>query len=159
MRIVVVRVRDAANFLEFRDLLVEYELTLPIALRHGRVPDVKAVRKAYDEPNAGFTASVGNVMAGCVAVTRYDDSTATVQRLYVRSAFRERGVGRALVSGAIEFCRDRSYARVALDTEREMLPAAYRLYAALGFTDCEPYGTVAYDTPTFMELRLASALT
>ncbi len=156
--IVVVRVRDAANFLEFLDLLVEYERGLPILLRHGREPDLRTVRKAYDEPNAGFTAAVDNVVAGCVAVTRHDDSTAIVKRLYVRPGFRERGVGRVLVTGAIEFCRERNYERVALDTEREVLPAAYRLYAALGFTDCEPYGTVAYDTPTFMELRLASSL-
>jgi hypothetical protein len=49
------------------------------------------------------------------------------------------------------------YARIALDTERERLPAAYALYASLGFRDCEPYGPVSYENPTFMELPLSQA--
>src|SRR5271165_3924804 len=122
---VVVRVQDASTFRQFLELLVEYERSLPVALRHGPEPDLAFVRNAYGEPNAAFTSSIGDVGAGCVAVTRHDSSTAVVQRLYVRPEYREHGLGRALVAAVLDFCRERNYERVALDTERECLPAAY----------------------------------
>ncbi|MEO7202598.1 MAG: GNAT family N-acetyltransferase [Candidatus Tumulicola sp.] len=150
----VAQVREAPAFRQLLELLVEYERSLPTQLRHGREPDVSVVRTAYGEPNAAFIASVGDVAAGCIAVTRLDGRTAIVQRLYVRPHYREHGLARALVTAAVDFCRKRGCARAVLDTQRDRLPAAYELYASIGFTICEPYGTVTYDKPTFMELRL-----
>jgi GNAT superfamily N-acetyltransferase len=113
-----------------------------------------SVLTAYAEPNAAFIASVGGAAAGCIAVSHLDSRTSVVQRLYVRPHFRKHGLARALVTAAVDFSRERGYARVVLDTERDLLPAAYELYASIGFTICEPYGTVPYDKATFMELRL-----
>jgi len=149
------QVRGGPDFVQFLELLVEYERSLPVALRHGRTPDLALVRKEYCEPNAAFIALVNDAASGCVAVTRQDDATAIVKRLYVRPAFRNCGVARALVAAVIEYCREGDCERVVLDTERESLPAAHRLYASLGFRECEPYGTVQYNNPTFMELRLS----
>jgi putative acetyltransferase len=150
----VAQVREAPAFRQLLELLVEYERSLPVPLRHGREPDVSVVRAAYGEPNAAFIALVDDVAAGCIAVTRLDGRTSIVQRLYVRPHYRKHGLARALVAAAVDFCRTRGDARAVLDTERDRLPAAYELYASIGFTICEPYGAVTYDNPTFMELRL-----
>ncbi len=146
-------VRDANALQQFVELLVEYECSLPIDLRHGSQPDPASVREAYDRPHGGFLAYIGDVGAGCVATIRLDESTAIIQRLYVKPAYRQRGIARALVVAALDFCRERGYQRVVLDTEKERLSAAYSLYASLGFKDCAPYGPVTYQNPTFMELR------
>jgi putative acetyltransferase len=151
---VVARVREAAAFRQLLELLVEYERSLPPQLRHGREPDASGVGTAYGEPNAAFIASVDALAAGCIAVTRLDGPTSILQRLYVRPHYRKHGLARALVTAAVDFCRERGDVRAVLDTERDRLPAAYELYASIGFAICEPYGIVAYDNPTFMELRL-----
>jgi putative acetyltransferase len=150
----VAQVREAPAFRQLLELLVEYERSLPAQLRHGREPDISVVRAAYDDPNAAFIALVDGGAAGCIAVKRLDGRTSIVQRLYVRPHYRKHGLARALVASAVDFCRTRGDARAVLDTERNLLPAAYELYASIGFTICEPYATVAYDEPTFMELRL-----
>lgn len=152
--ITTVNVRDEETLQRFIELLVEYERSLPVDLRHGSEPNLAFVRETYDQPHAGFLAHMGDMAAGCVATTRLDGSTAVIQRLYVKPAYRQHGIARMLVAAALDFCRNRRYERVALDTEKERLPAAYRLYTSLGFKECEPYGPVTYQNPTFMELRL-----
>ncbi len=115
---------------------------------------MNSVKWTCREPNAAFVAFAGDRGAGCVVMTRLDASTAIVRRLYVRPDDRGRGFARELVAAVIDFCRKRGYERLALDTERDILPAAYALYDSMGFALCEPYGPVTYDNATFMELYL-----
>jgi putative acetyltransferase len=151
---VVVEVREASAFERLLGLLIEYERNLPERLRHGPEPDIHSVRRTYSEPNAAFISCVDDIALGCIAVTRFDEPTAIIQRLYVRPEYRGHGSARTLVAAAVDFCRKRGYRRVVLDTDRDQLPAAYSLYVSLGFTLCEPFYPVAYDNATFMELRL-----
>jgi ribosomal protein S18 acetylase RimI-like enzyme len=65
-----------------------------------------------------------------------------LKRLYVRPAFRRRGIGRVLVDTMIEAARGRGYTSLCLDTLPSM-EDAYRLYLVLGFEPTEPY----YETP------------
>ena len=150
---VVVHVREEATLERLLELLIEYERSLPQRLRHGSEPDLQSVRRTYADPNAAFIASVDGIAAGCIVVTRLDERTAVVQRLYVRPEYRRHGAARLLVLEALDFARSRKDRRVVLDTDRDALPAACRLYASLGFTSCEPQYPVAYDNATFMELR------
>lgn len=78
-----------------------------------------------------------------------------LQRLYARPSFRGHGVGWALVEAVITDSGDRGLRRVVLDTHRERLPAAYRLYVSLGFTPCEQFASVDYRCPTFLERTLS----
>jgi GNAT superfamily N-acetyltransferase len=99
-------------------------------------------------------AAVDAEPAGCVAVVRLDASTAVMKRLYVRPSFRKRGIAASLIAQGVRWARDHGFARVTLDTDKRQLTAAYALYKALGFTECEPYGAVDYPSPTYLELRL-----
>jgi GNAT superfamily N-acetyltransferase len=77
--------------------------------------------------------------------------------MYVRPTHRGQGAARALAAAAITFARESGCERIVLDTEAERLSAAAALYRSLGFKECEPYASVDYERPTFMELRLKEA--
>jgi putative acetyltransferase len=148
------KVATSDDFRQFHAVVSEYEASLPEDLRHGIVGDIASVVQAYAEPNAAFLATGNDLVGGCVALTRFDPITAMVVRLYVKPAARGQGVARLLVNAVLDFARGHGYARVVLDTDKERLAAAYRLYESLGFKECAPYGPVDYDNPTYMELIL-----
>src|SRR5580698_433502 len=100
---VVLHVRDVAAFERVLELLIEFESSLPERLRHDSKPDVRSIKSAYADPNAAFIASVDGIASGCIAVTRLDEMTAIVQRLYVRPGYRRHGAARMLMAAAIDF--------------------------------------------------------
>ncbi len=147
--------KDESDYRRFRDLVEEYEESLPDDLRHTSFErEVDDLPAQYGPPGAAFVATVDERSAGCVAVNVLDESTAVIKKLYVAPAYRKLGLARRLLADLIAFARDRRLARLVLDTERDRLPAAYNLYLSLGFRECAPYGAVDYRCPTFMELDL-----
>jgi len=130
----------------FYELIAEYEASLSPELRHAKLEPFVAT----------FMASLDGQPCGCLALDERDATTGIVKRLYVSPSFRGHGIARALMDALIATARDRGYARVILDTNREQLAAAYQLYLSMGFTEyaasCED--DVSYACPTFMELRL-----
>ena len=62
--------------------------------------------------------------------------------VFVRPAFRGRGIGVALVERLMEEARGAGYGRMKLETATFM-PHAHAVYAALGFEVCPPYRSVA----------------
>jgi GNAT superfamily N-acetyltransferase len=155
LEIVLLHGRDSNALAPLRRLLAEYDANLPPMLR---VPDMAAEMRLladrYVAPAAALLIARDETGAvGCVLVKPLDATTAEIKRLYVVPAARRSGAGRALMEAAIEFARGRGSARVVLDTERDLLAGAYRLYRCLGFEICAPYADADYATPTFMELR------
>lgn len=148
------RVDSDVDLRRLHDLFAEYEADLPPVLRHGVVPDVEELKDAYSGKNAAFLATLDGSAIGCVAVAALDSELALLLRLFVTPKSRGHGAARSLVSAAVEFLREGGYRRVVLDTHKEQLEPAYRLYRSLGFEECEPYRAVTYDCPTFMELRV-----
>lgn len=150
----VERVRSDEDYEALLATLIEYERSLDPDLRHGIELSMDGVRSAFAAPHATFLARVDNEVAGCVAGIQLDASTVVLQRLYAPPRFRGRGVGRALVEAVLTFARENGRERVVLDTDASRLQAAVRLYEALGFTPCEPYASVDYRHPTFMERKV-----
>jgi GNAT superfamily N-acetyltransferase len=148
-------VRTPEEFRQFRELVIEYEDSLPEDLRHPDFQEqLQRLEIYYGPPNAAFIATIDTVPGGCVGLAKLDAATAIVKKLYVKPAYRSLGLARALVAAVLHAARERRLRRVVLDTERERLQAAYNLYVSLGFKECEPYGPVDYSKPTFMELTL-----
>jgi len=84
------------------------------------------------------------VPAGCVGLRELDRGTAEMKRLYVRSAWRGRGLGRALAQAAIAAARAAGYRRIVLDSLPKMREAR-ELYRSLDFRETAPY--LAEPTP------------
>lgn len=156
LRIDAVNDTDARGLGSLRRLLAEYDACLPPELR---IPALETELQLLPErypasSTARLLALDGNAAVGCVLVKPVDAASAEVKRLYVAPAARRTGAGRALMEAAVAFARGRSYARVVLDTERDLLAGAYRLYRSLGFTICAPHAQADYANPTFMQLQL-----
>jgi GNAT superfamily N-acetyltransferase len=156
VRIDVRQAADTEEFERFRALAAEYEASLPDDLRHADFTAQYAdVATHYGPPHAAFIATADGKSAGCVALTVHAaERVAVVKKMYVLPVFRKRGIARALLGALIAYARGRGVDRLVLDTARERMQAAYGLYVALGFRECDPYGEVDYGCATFMELRI-----
>jgi ribosomal protein S18 acetylase RimI-like enzyme len=139
-----------------RVLFREYETWLDVDLCfQGFEKELAGLPGKYAPP-AGrlFLATENEAVAGCVALRQVDEKISEMKRLFVREDFRGSGLGRKLIVRLIDEARNAGYERMRLDTLPERMPAALRLYEALGFREIEPY----YDSPLgstiFLELEL-----
>jgi GNAT superfamily N-acetyltransferase len=95
-------------------------------------------QRELDSLPADYRLFLAENDAGCVAVRMLSPDTAEMKRLYVRSAYRGKGLGRALAEAAIAAARQAGCARIVLDTLPKM-HEAQALYGLLGFRPIAPY--------------------
>lgn len=92
-------------------------------------------------------------VAGCGCLRRLAGDVCEMKRLYMKSEYRGRALGKQLALAAIHEANLIGYRSMKLDTLPTM-SAAMALYEALGFRSIEPY----YDNPIegalFFELKL-----
>jgi putative acetyltransferase len=91
--------------------------------------------------------------AGTIALRRLDDRAGEVKRLYLRPAFRGKGLGRHLLEQVIERARAIGYEALYADT-LPSLTDALSLYARLGFERVGPYSTNPTPGAVFVKLQL-----
>jgi len=99
-------------------------------------------------PPAGrlLLAGSGGIAVGCAALRRIDDQACEMKRMFVSTAARGRGAGRALGTELIRAARAEGYTSMYLDTSTHQTEAL-SLYRSLGFAEVAPY----YEMPK--ELR------
>ena len=144
-----------AHLPTIRELFTEYANSIEIDLCFQSFDrELAGLPGRYAPPEGRLFLALDNeTPAGCVAVRKIDPATCEMKRLYVRPAFRGRGLGRQLATQSISAAREIGYARMRLDTLSSMTEAI-ALYESLGFQRIAPY----YDNPSgcavFMELQL-----
>lgn len=136
----------AADLDEIRAMFREYSALVAEALCfQGFDQELESLPGAYAPPSGALLiARDGAAAAGCVALRRIDARTGEMKRMYVREAWRGKGVGRRLALAVIAEAKRRGHARLVLDTLPK-LGAAIALYRDLGFRETGPY--LASPTP------------
>lgn len=79
-----------------------------------------------------WLARSGQAPAGCVAYRSKSDGVGEVKRLYVREAYRGRGIGKALLKKVERHAREQGCHTLFLDTRITLEPAV-SIYRALGY--------------------------
>jgi len=127
-----------------RALLREYALSLDVDLCFQEFDDELASLPGPYAPPRGtlMIARVDGQLAGCCALRPLDNAdysnACEMKRLYVRPAFRGRGIGRTLAEAILDAARQAGYACVLLDTLSDM-ETARALYTEMGFEEIPPY--------------------
>ena len=138
-----------------RRLVEEYAASLGIDLSFQDFQhEIASLRVEYGPPDGTFLlAEKDDSLVGCGAFRRLSEHTCEMKRLYVTSAGRGVGIGRALAIRLIADARARGYLAMRLDTLPTMT-AARQMYAALGFREIPAYRYNPVEGTTFMELAL-----
>jgi ribosomal protein S18 acetylase RimI-like enzyme len=98
-------------------------------------------------------------IAGCACLRQLGEGVGEVKRMYVKSEFRQKGIGRSLLENLIYEAANIGYSKLLLDTA-PFAKEAQALYRSLGFQDTELYIKKVEIPPqyrknwVFMELRL-----
>ena len=151
----IFQVNKPEQIVEVRGLFEEYATWLGIDLGfQGFAGELASLPGNYAPPLGRLLMAIDNAdTAGCVALRPLHQTVCEMKRLFVRPAYRGRGLGRALAEQVVSEARSIGFAAMRLDTLPHM-HGAIRLYESLGFVRRPAY----YDTPltetVFFELKL-----
>lgn len=139
-----------------RELIEEYVAWLGVDLCfQGFERELRELPGDYSPPDGRLLLAVDDgQIAGCIAIRRIGPETCEMKRLYVRPAFRGRGLGRELASVIIEDARKIGYKKMRLDTLPRRMQQAVSMYHALGFKEIEPYYANPIVGVLYLELDL-----
>jgi len=150
----LIQVKADEEISHARELFREYAAWLGVNLCFQNFEkELAELPGAYVPPTGRlFLATENEQVAGCVALRKIAEGTGEMKRLYVRPAFRGKGLGRALTEAIVEAAREVGYQRLRLDTLPGRMDGAIAMYRSLGFRDIEKYYDNPYDTAAYMEL-------
>lgn len=90
-------------------------------------------------PNGTFVVVLeGSEAVGCGALRRLSETAGELRRMWVRPAWRGRGVGRLLLEALEQVAREMGLVELCLDTNR-VLSAAEALYRSSGYVEVADY--------------------
>lgn len=151
----IVQAQSEQEIAQVRELFTEYAAALGVDLCFQDFEqELAGLPGKYAPPEGSLLiAKEGDQAAGCVALRKIGDGIAEMKRLYLRPAWRGKGLGRDLVLAIIAEARKIGYDRLRLDT-LPMMREARSLYRSLGFREIEPYTYNPIEGTLYMELAL-----
>jgi putative acetyltransferase len=154
----IIGAETARHFDDARALFEEYADGLGVDLCfQGFEAELKALDRMYALPGGRLLLAYdGEETAGCVAVRALPaagEGDCEMKRLYVRPAYRGRGLGRRLAEAVVAEGRQLGYGRMVLDT-LERMDRARAVYHTLGFREVVPYYANPLDGVRYMAADL-----
>lgn len=139
-----------------RTLFLEYARSLGFSLCFQNFDqELKNLPGAYGPPSGRLLlAHDAGAAAGCVALRKLEEEICEMKRLYVRPAYRGKGVGKLLVDRVISEARAIGYERMRLDTVPNFMKDAIALYHRIGFREISAYCNNPMEGALYMELVL-----
>jgi GNAT superfamily N-acetyltransferase len=139
-----------------RELFLEYAQSLGFSLCFQDFDQELAQLPGDYAPPQGrlLLADCEGQLAGCVALHQLDPEICEMKRLYLRSHFRGKGLGRALADRIIAEARQIGYHRMRLDTVEPAMKDAAAMYRKSGFREIAPYCPNPMSGVIYMELEL-----
>jgi len=105
---------------------------------YSRLLDVDRAETAYGDGALFLCAKNDSTIVGTGAIKQLDDRECEMVRMFVASAYRGRGIGRAVADELIRFARMAGYDRIRLSSNNSLV-ASHRLYETLGFHPVPPW--------------------
>lgn len=143
-------------FGEYTQMLVETDPTFQQYLTIQNYDDeLLHLDHKYGPPDGRLYIALeedGTVL-GCVGLRRLDAENCELKRMYVRPAYRGRGLSRVLLERIIADAREIGYRAMLLDT-LPLLTAAIALYHKYGFHEIPCYNDSPVESTIFMKLEL-----
>ena len=118
----------------FRELDAGLAANYPGGVIHGVKPQAGAERRL-----TMLVVRLDGVTVGCGGLREHDDGIGEVKRMFVKPAYRARGISRRVLFALEDLARSRGYARVRLETGTRQLEAI-GLYESAGYGIIEPFG-------------------
>jgi GNAT superfamily N-acetyltransferase len=147
---------NAAEIAQARELFLEYAQSLGFSLCFQNFDEELAKLPGDYAPPDGrlLLAELEGHVAGCVALHKLEDGICEMKRLYLRSQFRGKGLGRVIADRIIAEAREIGYQRMRLDTVEPVMKDAVVMYRRLGFREIAPYCENPIAGALYMELQL-----
>jgi GNAT superfamily N-acetyltransferase len=142
-----------------RELFLEYAKSLGFSLCFQSFDqELEGLPGGYSPPDGRLLiADYEGEVAGCVALHKLEPGICEMKRLYLRPAFRGKGLGRRLAETILNEARSIGYQRLRLDTVERVMRDAVELYRALGFREIAPYRANPMEGTLYMELVLSAS--
>ena len=142
-------------FREYTDMLVEGDPRFQIYLDLQNYDEELAhLEHKYGRPEGRlYLLRLDGQSSGCIGLRKLDDENCELKRLYVRPAYRGRGLSRVLMDRILSDAREIGYKTMLLDT-LPFLQAALKLYKDYGFEEIERYNDSPMDTSIYMRKAL-----
>ena len=152
----IIQASTAEHIAQARLLFTEYANSLDFSLCFQNFEqELRGLPGAYAPPSGRLLLAYDSgAAAGSVALRRLEAEVCEMKRLYLRPAFRGKGLAGLLVRRLMQEAQTIGYSRMRLDTVQSSMADAIRLYRKFGFREIPPYCSNPMKGTLYMELDL-----